>query len=110
MSQVEVKGNMQISTCHGSIKPITRCGAIVILIINILLPGIGTIIYGCCYLDQTLRKGYILTGFLQLLFAACLVGWIWSIYTGCKICDAAKTSNQLSNIMKDLERHGSNQK
>lgn len=56
-----------------------KCLALVILIINIIAPGVGTIIMGCC--SQNCGEWFC-TGILQLLLTVLLIGWIWSICTG----------------------------
>jgi len=53
----------------------------VILILNCLLPGVGTIIMGCS--SQNTGE-WVCTGILQICLAALLVGWVWSIITGLK--------------------------
>ena len=53
--------------------------AILLLIINIVFPGIGTIIMSFMNKCKWMTA---LVGLLQLLTAFILVGWIWSIYWG----------------------------
>ena len=70
------------TTTWSSLIPSTNpCCAFLILIINIILPGIGTLIIACigpCTSCSTL----FCAGMLQLILAPCIVGWIWSIYWG----------------------------
>lgn len=54
--------------------------AIVILILNIFFPGIGTIIMGCA--GNTNTGSWICIGICQILLAVFLVGWIWAIVVG----------------------------
>jgi hypothetical protein len=56
-----------------------KCLALIILIINIVLPGVGTIIMGCC---SSNCGEWFCTGILQILLTVLLIGWIWSICTG----------------------------
>ena len=56
-----------------------KCLALIILILNILMPGVGTIIMGCCSTNCT---EWLCTGILQMLLTVLLIGWIWSICTG----------------------------
>ncbi len=54
--------------------------AVLILIVNIFLPGIGTMILGC--INKDCNWQHILVGFLQLITAGIIIGWIWSIWWG----------------------------
>jgi hypothetical protein len=53
--------------------------ALVVLILNIFLPGVGTIIMGCVGNNA---GGWICIGICQALLAFLIIGWIWSIITG----------------------------
>jgi hypothetical protein len=56
------------------------CCAIIILLLNIFLPGIGTIIMGCM---SRYPCTWFCTGICQIiLIPFFLIGWIWSIITG----------------------------
>lgn len=68
----------------GNRVPILDTGvAIIILVINILFPGLGTMIVGCIGGGSTNCFAWFCIGFLQLfLFPVFLIGWIWSIMTG----------------------------
>ncbi len=76
-------------TNDNGIPKLNGCCAILILILNIILPGWGTIILGlmsgsnCC--------SFFCEGVLQFLTAICIVGWIWSIMTGCKVLDKSRS-------------------
>ena len=60
--------------------PVQAPMGIVLFIVNIFLPGIGTIINS--FMSSSLRSDTLLVGLLQLLTAIIIVGWIWSIYWG----------------------------
>ena len=51
--------------------------AIVLLVVNIFLPGIGTIV--AAIMDGFDVKNVIF-GCLQFLLAALLIGWVWAIF------------------------------
>ena len=53
--------------------------ALVVLILNIFFPGIGTMIMGCIGNNA---GGFICIGICQLLLTVFLIGWIWAIITG----------------------------
>ena len=55
--------------------------AIIVFIVNIILPGIGTIIAACANKnDEPTSKAQLAIGKLQFLTSFFLVGWAWSIY------------------------------
>ena len=53
--------------------------AIVILVLNIFFPGIGTMCLFCLYEFKT---EYLVVGLIQLITAVCIVGWVWSVLWG----------------------------
>lgn len=55
-------------------KPVDKNMSIVILILNILIAGVGTMIYG-----------RILRGVVELITAFILIGWIFSVIDGIQI-------------------------
>jgi len=68
--------------------------SVILLIVNIFLPGIGTIIAGFCVLCSCCDAGpgsssrfaslcaNFWIGLLQLVTALFLIGWIWAIFWG----------------------------
>ena len=62
------------------------------LILNIFFPGVGTMINGCL---GPRRGPGILYGFLQLLTAALLIGWVWSIIYGLRILEVSKKPKEV---------------
>lgn len=53
--------------------------AIVLLVINIIFPGIGTAVMSCI---GGFKPWTLLVAILQLLTAFIIIGWIWSIWWG----------------------------
>ena len=53
--------------------------AIVILVLNIFFPGVGTM---CLYCIAGFKTEYLWVGLIQLVTALCVVGWIWSVLWG----------------------------
>lgn len=58
--------------------------ALVCLVINIFVPGIGTIVAGVVG-----NKPMIGRGIAQLLLAIIIVGWIWALVTGIQLVQNA---------------------
>lgn len=89
------------------IPRITTCLAVTVLCINIILPGIGTMILGCKFGGEQ-AKTFILTGLLQLLLAPCLIGWIWAIWASVKLvqmtCGNSTPLGAVNNMLNELEK------
>ena len=62
--------------------------ALVLLIINIIFPGVGTMVSGCA--GDKVECNVILIGLLQLVTAPLIVGWVWSIFHGVWLWQKAK--------------------
>jgi len=73
-----------------SIVKLPRRTAIVILCLNVFLPGFGTFIAGL-YGGGEVVFNNLIVGILQGLLSLILVGWIWSIYTGYCIYEESYT-------------------
>lgn len=72
---------------QAEIPSTTTVMAIVLLIINIFLPGWGTIIMA--FLDGFKLKTLIV-GILQFFTCFLIIGWIWSIWWGILCLQKAK--------------------
>lgn len=59
--------------------------ALICLVVNVFVPGIGTIIAGVLG-----GKPLIGRGIAQLLLSIIVVGWIWGIVTGVQLLQNAK--------------------
>jgi len=69
--------------------PVLEMGpAVAVLIVNVILPGIGTIIGGVVG-----NRPLIGRGIAQLLLAIIIVGWIWAIITGVQALQNANWKN-----------------
>lgn len=49
-------------------------------ILNVVLPGVGTMIAACIGYTLSWSKTQLMAGLLQMLTAVYIVGWAWSIY------------------------------
>lgn len=65
-------------------KPVDQGIAIAALVVNILVPGLGTIIYGISADDLRIARAI-----LQFVGAFILIGWISAVIDGVKILMAA---------------------
>ncbi len=54
--------------------------AIIILIINVIFPGVGTMLLSC--IGGEFKKEHLFVGLIQMVLAICVIGWIWSILWG----------------------------
>lgn len=76
--------------CMETIVPVAGLPGFCLLLLNIFFPGVGTMLSSCMG-----GRGFVGTqfmiGILQLLLAATIVGWIWSIWWGCLIWNKEQT-------------------
>ncbi len=54
--------------------------AIVLLILNCILPSLGTFLSAC--LGSSFKMDQIIVGLLQFFTCFLIIGWIWSIWWG----------------------------
>ena len=78
--------------CGHTIPHVNSCMALIILIINIFLPGTGTMLTGCCGTGANCCA-FLLLGILQFLLFPLLIGWVWSICTGIAVVRVSGTPN-----------------
>ena len=71
-----------------SIVKLDASMGLVAFILNIVWPGLGTIIAG--FINKDAMVNNLIVGILQMVLVCILVGWIWSIYTGYLIYNASK--------------------
>ena len=70
--------------CEGwqsSIPSMNKTTALILFIVNIFFPGLGTMISACVG-GGSLNTDQLLVGILQWLTAFLIIGWIWSIWWG----------------------------
>ena len=68
-----------------TIRPTGGFCAIILFLLNVFLPGVGTICNALCCGAGPASCMEFLIGILQLLTAGFLLGWIWSIWWGVEI-------------------------
>ena len=64
-----------------SIPQLTKNMALILWIIDIFWPGLGTLISACMG-QNGLITDQLIVGLLQGFTACCFVGWIWAIWWG----------------------------
>ncbi len=74
--------------CGTKVPILDYTTTILLFIVNIFLPGMGTMLVGIssghdCFF-------WFCLGFTQLLLATCIVGWVWGLITGLQIIRIAK--------------------
>ena len=69
------------------IAPVKSSVAILLLLLNIFIPGLGTIVNS--FFGGKCRATTFIVGLLQLLLASFILGWIWSIWWGVLIYEKA---------------------
>ena len=90
MGGAEDGAKQAVGTCKASVVSLDHTLAIVCLVLNCIpfLSGVGTMISACA--GDNFNCNALLFGICQLLLAVIVVGWIWSIFHGIWLLDAAK--------------------
>ncbi|KAL0490844.1 stum [Acrasis kona] len=55
---------------------------VICMMLNIFLPGIGTLVAACYSKNESKKKWNFIFGVLQLLLSVVLIGWMWSVIWG----------------------------
>ena len=72
-----------------TVRPTTGFCAILLFLCNVFFPGVGTMLNACCCGKGPATVKGLCIGFLQLLTASFLLGWLWSIWWGVEILHAS---------------------
>lgn len=81
-------------------KPFPLWLAIIVLILNLIWPGTGTLIASCTIHNGNLRGHFFCAGMSQLFLALILIGWCYGIYTSCFFLSAAMAGNDLYDFYR----------
>ena len=57
----------------------------IIFLLNVVLPGSGTMLAACVGYSHSWSKTQLFVGCLQMMTAIFIIGWLWSIWWGIKI-------------------------
>ena len=63
-----------------NVPKLTKPIAIFCAVINVILPGTGTITAACMTDEETVSKTQVVVGLMQFLLSILIVGYIWSWY------------------------------
>lgn len=77
-----------LSEWQSDIPSLPKGLAIVLLILNIIFPALGTAFSAC--LGDKFRPTQLIVALLQFVTVFIIVGWIWSIWWGILIFNKAK--------------------
>ena len=70
-------------------KPYSMCLAIVVLIVNIFFPGIGTIIGSCGINNPDYQTSFCCHGICELFLSFCIIGWCFALCHSCLFLSVA---------------------
>ena len=71
---------------------VSKTLAVIILFMNIFLPGWGTVLLG--FISEHHTTYFVLIGLLQFILTSIIVGWIWAIITAAKVWSKAFSQNE----------------
>ena len=89
-NNVEIEIKSQYNYKKG--KHFTCCLAYLILFINFILPGIGTMIATSYITDSKLKADYCCSGFFQLIMSIILIGWFLALCHSCFFIGASQSN------------------
>ena len=70
------------------LTPMKSPMGVILFIVNIILPGIGTIINS--FMGSKFNSTNCIVGLVQLLTCIIIIGWIWSIWWGIVMLQSEK--------------------
>jgi hypothetical protein len=83
----------------GELSNISCCLAFGVFFLNLILPGVGTMVAGCT-VTGVFGQSLICIGCVQLCLFPCVVGWIWAQITSVYMFKAACNRDELKEIDK----------
>ena len=84
-------------------KPFPAGLAYACLIINLFLPGIGTMIGTCGMNDRNMKVAYICSGCCQLITFICLIGWCFALCTSILYIVASQSDEPFESYLANKE-------
>lgn len=98
---VNNKRHSEVDPNDGSFPKLSYDEALIVLILNIFLPGIGTMLMS----SYTSGGNWIVTGIIQLILAGCFIGWIWALVTGIQAITNAGKKNELGQTNQSFNQY-----
>lgn len=77
--------------------------AIIVLIINLVLPGIGTFIATARVTDRTYINFYCLSGLCQFLTFICIIGWVFALIHSITFISVACSHKSVEEYLASAE-------
>ncbi len=78
----------EMRQCSDAIVRVPAPWGLILFIVNIFVPGIGTILSS--FFSEPINKTSLCYGVLQIVTFWLLIGWLWSIYHGWRIYEKSK--------------------
>lgn len=78
-----------LDSWRADIPSFEKTVAIVLLILNIIIPSLGTFLCAC--VGGGFRSTQIIVGLLQFVTTPIIIGWVWSIWWGIEILNKSKS-------------------
>ena len=84
------------------VPEVANLWAYICLVLNILIPGTGTMVASCVGKENFADKTQMIVGIFQLLTSIYIIGWIWSICWGVMIVKNSKGGHlEVKRLMGD---------
>lgn len=84
-------------------KPFPACLAYTCFVINLFLPGIGTMIGTCGMNDRNMKVAYICSGCCQLITFVCIIGWCFALCTSILYIVASQSDEPFESYLANKD-------
>ena len=72
----------------------------ILLILNLFIPGVGTMIAACLGDPNAWSKTQLIIGVFQMLLSVYIIGWFWAVYWGyLMIIKSRKELNDMTTFL-----------